>query len=250
MIDSASSQQVESLSGDLEAARALFAVGDYNDVLSLIEPIISDEEASVSDRCDALRLRACVESERGQWVGCLGTLKDAAPLIDLMPADKRAKFYGQRALAHRNVGEVDAALVDYEEARYWAKKAGDQQTEASVRNNLAKIYSDVGRGEEAIVEVDAAIKIATERQDEINLGRYYDMKAQVLIIRSEYEAAIENGKRAVGLLGHLSDTHTALIEARSTYSRALIGLAALYLEHPDPVAGYCARRDAAKLIST
>lgn len=250
MITTTFSHETLKSTNDLETARALFAVGDYDDVLALVTPIIDDSGTNPADKCSALRLQACVETERKQYGESLETLAKAGHLIDEVSPDMRAKFFGQRGLAKRNLGNIDAALVDYAAARHWACEAGDKHTEAGVRNNLAKIYSDVGRFEEAIIEVDIAIQIALRLQDDISLGRYYDLKAQILSGKKFYAESLGCSKKALALLVGLPGSHPALIEARVTHGRILIALGGTYLEQPDPIGTYCAMRDAAKLLPT
>ena len=228
---------------ELEVARALYAVGDYGDVLKIVEPLLSRETDALS-RFTACQLKACVHSERQEWVECVETLRVSGPLVDLMPADLRAKYHGQRALAHRNLNQTDAALLDYEAAREAAFEAGDEQILASVRNNLAAMYGHQKRLEEAILEADAAIRIALRLGDDINLGRYYDNKAQLMIAGKRYAEALTFSKKAMALLA----SHPAGREARFTYGLALIGVGTGYLDDPKSVEQFRARHDAAKSI--
>lgn len=230
---------------DIEAARALFAAGDYGDVLKVVTPVLARPNVDAESRFAALLLKACVEFSLQQHEESLATLKVAGLLLDQMPPELKGKFYGQRAVAHRNLDEIDDALIDYEEARFWARKIKDEQTEASVRNNLAKIYSDLDRFDEAIIEVDAAIKIATRSQDEISLGRYYDNKAHILIDHQHFPEALTYSKKAIALLA----SHPSGEEARSTHGLAMVCLGATYLdEKPKSISSYRARHNAAKII--
>lgn len=239
----ASSTIDRELTPELELARAFYAVGDYDDVLQTVEPLLNRELDPLS-RFTACQLKACVHSERQQWLECLDVLRVSGPLIDEMPADLRAKYYGQRALAHRNLNNADAALVDYEGARDAAIESGDERIVASVRNNLATMYGHEKRINEAIREVDAAVKIATRSGDDLNLGRYYDNKAQLLVAAKRYAEALTYSRKAMALLVN----HPAGHEARHTHGLALIGVGAGYLEEPKSVEQFRARHDAAKMI--
>lgn len=228
---------------ELEIARALFANGDYDDVLKVVEPLLLRQLDALS-KFGACQLKACVHSERQEWQECLDVLRVSGPLIDDLPADLRAKYHGQRALAHRNLNQTGAAILDYEAARDAALDAGDELILAGVQNNLAAIYGRENRFDEAIAEVDAAIRIATRLGEEISLGRYYDNKAQVLIMAKRYSEALTYSKKAVALLLN----HPAGQEARFTHGLALIGVGAGYLDEPKSIEQFRARHDAAKMI--
>lgn len=229
---------------ELETARALYAAGDYDDVLRVVEPIIARDGVDAITRFGACQLKACVQSQRGEWRDSLETLKLTAPLVDHLPPELRAKFFGQRALAHRNLNQLADSLIDYEAARFYAQEVGDDQSEANVRNNLAKIYADEGRVDDALMEVDAAIKTAIRTRDDISLGRYYDTKAQILIGAKRYAEALTSSKKAVALLS----SHPSGAEARTTHGIAMVGAGSRFLKKPETLREFRARRDAAKLV--
>lgn len=229
-----------------EAARASFDLGDDDEVIGLIRsalPLLAGTE----ERFKALLLMACSEWRKGWAKQSLQTLRKAAVLFDEMPARLKGRFHGQRAVAYSRLKNHDAALLDLESAKFWAEEADDQEEIAIARNNLAKQYSDVGRFEEAIIEVDAAIGHAQRYENDHLLGQFCDMKAQILIKNNQFEEALEFSERAMSLLG----SHPGLMtEARETHGRALIGLGATYLAQNDPIASLRARRRAAELLPT
>lgn len=234
----------ESLSLNLEVARSCFAAGDYADANAAADSVLSEHGLSDEHRIGALMMKACVYSQTGRDADCLEILRILGPQIDNAPAKQRAHFYGQRAYMNVKSGCVDAALVDYEAARFFAREAGDDLAEARIRNNLAKQYSNVGKFDEAITEVDAAIVCAKRLSDETLLGNFYDQKAQILSAHQHYAEALRFSERAISLL----KDHPTLLEARATHGRALIALGASFLGEPETVEGFCVRRAAAKSI--
>lgn len=231
-------------SGALEIGRALFTNGDYKETISVVEQIILGDGVDVESRFAAYLLKASSQSELGCYLASLETLRDAGPFLDDATARQKASFFGQRAHVNIKLNRDNGPLVDYEAARHWAQEADDELIEARVRNNLARVYSKSDRFVDAIVEVDAAIRIVTRLNDQINLGRFYDQKAQILLDHDHYAESVACGKKALGFLGD----HPAALEARLTLGRALIKLGATYLEQPDPLDTFCAKRDAAKSI--
>lgn len=228
-----------------EMARACFDLGDDDEVIITIRaalPSLTDPQ----ERFKAYLLMACSEWRKGWVKQSLQTLSKAAPLFDKMPPKLKGRYHGQRAVVHSRLKKRDAALMDLEAAKFWAEQAGDEEEIAIARNNLSKQYSDAGRFEEAITEVDAAIGFARACSDNRLLGQFYDMKAQILVKQERFEEALEFSEKAMFLL----ESHPTVTEARETHGRALIGLGASYLVQDDPVATVKARRSAAELIPT
>lgn len=225
------------LSGALAVARDRYVAGDYCGAISLCESGLANN-ATQTERLGLLLLKAYCESEIGEYEHSLETLKIAGPLIDDAGAGHRAKFHGQRAYARVKMGRQDESLVDYEAARFWAQEACDVTTEATVRNNLAKVYSGLGRFGEAVDESDSAIGIAVRLNDPILLGRFYDQRARILNEHGQHNEALSFSEKALRLLVH----HPTVAEARMTHGTALIGIGKSYLDGPDMVENFRIRR--------
>lgn len=240
--DKASDDVVPALSG-IEMARELFISGDYAAAISAALPLTQPGNPTPT-RIAALLLQASAESELGSYSDSRSTLETLSPLIEYGTARQQAHFYGQRAHVHRKTGNIDAALTDYEGARVWAIASEDDSTIARIRNNLAKIYSEVGRFDEAGKESDEAIAIARRLGENVLLGRYYDQRAQILIDQRAYPEALGYSEKAMDLLSE----SPALVEARTTHGRVLIGLGGQYLESEDPLATFKAKHSAVKML--
>ena len=221
----------------LTRARALYDDGRYFECSSetrRLLRLLKDE----SDRLRAMLLLASSEWELGRRDECLQIMVEAGSLLDNAPVQLKGKFYGQRALLYRNAGELDRSLIDYEEARFWARAARDLEVEARVRNNLAKVYSDLGRLDDALREVNCAIEIAVGLNETILAGRFTDMKAQILFAHRKYEQSLSTSVTSLNLLrGHPAES-----EARETHDKTFNQLAADYLRTDDPVEKFSLRR--------
>ena len=228
----------------IEIARSLYFAGDYDAAIEEAEILIAS--GGIAERVGGLLLKACIQSERDQFSECLDTLKVAGPLIDQASAKSRAAFYGQRAFARVKTGRKKDALIDYEAARVYAQESGDQLAEATVRNNLARIYGQCERFDDAITESDSAILMFRKLNERIHLGRAYDQRAQILNNEGLYSEAITWSEKALSILG----THPASAEAKMTHGVALIGLGESYLDHPDPVENFRTRRAMVNMINT
>lgn len=225
-----------------EHARALYFDGRHEE--ALIEAGVLCLSPEPLERLSGLLLRACIQSERNEFSESLDTLKIAGPLIDNAPAKSKAAFYGQRAFNRVKVGRKNPALLDYEAARVYALEGNDELSVIAIRNNLAKVYSDVGRYDDAINESDAAIHLARKLNERIYLGRCYDQRAQILNDHKLYGEAVTWSEKALALLG----SHPASAEARLTHGRALIGVGESYLHHDDPVHNFRVRRECVNSI--
>ena len=197
-----------------------------------------ESAVDITTDVSALLYQTCACTERGEYKKALSILSEM--VIDSAAPRIKWSFYHQRALAHSRTGNQDAALIDYTAARDWARESGEDICQARTQNNLAKLYSEVGRLDEALEEVNCAIKIATRVSDQSLLGRFTDQKAQILLEHDQLSEAVDTARRAVGLL-ELHGNETTLSEARETYGKALIRYGILNLNRIDPVRSHAAK---------
>lgn len=220
-----------------DTARALYDDGKYKEAIKKADSVLNGD-APESIKLKVLHTKGAALWEIGQSDACFALLAEAGPLIDRAEPRSRASFFGQRALLFRSAGRLDDAMVDYEEARFWAQEAGDQQIEARVRSNLAKVYTELGRFEEANKESDAAIALAESLGEIVLAGRFYDLKAQNLVDQEKYGDALTCSLEAINRL----DNHPSGAEARTTHAKALDAAIKDYLSATDTVDTFRLRR--------
>lgn len=214
----------------LSLARALYDDGCYR------ESIVESRRVLGTAVDNTIRLRALLLTANSYWAlgeheAAWGELAEAAPLVETVAPEWRGRFYGTRAVVYRKAGKYDEAAIDYEAARYYAAESGDRECEARALNNIAKLNSDLGRYGEAIDQVNRAIKLATELNETILVGEFYDLKAQIHLDHGEYEKALRSGCEALKRLrGHPSSE-----EAQQTHARALNAAVSMYTSETDPV---------------
>lgn len=244
------SEVVPVVGDGLDLARALLHSGDYEPCIAECRTARLAAHGPVKQMAATL-IEATARFYQGHYGESLKVLEGASGLVDRVAPLQKAKYFAQRAATLRKRNDKkkcdnDAALIDYEAARYWAEDANHDLTLASIRNNLAKMYSEAGRFDEAIAESDGAIETAERLDDNVCLGIFYDQRAQVLIDKKQYSEALNFSDKAMRLLaGHPSET-----EARETHGKALIGLGSCYLETSDPLESLRSRRAAAKIIES
>lgn len=234
---------VKNLGSRMDQARALYDIGDYREC-ALLAGVVRSESSDLETTLSAGILEAVALGEQGEYRNALDVLTEVGGLIDKAPARLKAKYFGQRAYMKGKIGEADSLLIDYEAARTHAIEAGDAVTIATVRNNLAKQYSNAGRLNEAVAESDAAISVARVLCDDVYLGRALDMRAQILVDNGLYEDALEYSEQAIRLL----ENHPSLKEAQTTHGHALIGLGSALLGEPDSIECFYIRRKLIKAV--
>lgn len=230
----------------LGEARALYDCGAFAEAVDAAKTIYQDSEDNEM-RFRAILLASSGESEQRHYATALKTLQLADPLLDEARPVWKANYFCQRAhlKVRLNPKVVDCAVIDYQAAIFYAQEADDSRVEARARNNLARRHSKANRFDDAIREVDAAIRIADRLGERVELGRFYDQKAQILIDHRHFAEATRFSERAISLL----NDHPSQSEARTTYGLALVALGAEFLEQEDPIDTFTSKRQAVKYVS-
>jgi DNA-binding SARP family transcriptional activator len=187
--------------------------------------VTSSEEVSGRDWALLFAWRSSARWLRGDEDGCR---KDAGGAFELATAagDPEALSCAHTALAMLAALEGDRVANDahYLRALDYAVQAGDILQEVRVRNNRGSLYLEQGYFEEAIAELDLALRSA-------DLAGFASFRALALVNRGT----------AKYRLGRLEEAAGDLDEARRQYERlgssdaayALVNLAHVYRERGD-----------------
>jgi DNA-binding SARP family transcriptional activator/Tfp pilus assembly protein PilF len=185
----------------------------------------ADATASERDRALLFAWRSSARWLRGDEDGCR---TDATVAFELATAsgDSEALSCAHTALAMLAALEADRVANDahYLRALDYAVQAGDVLQEVRVRNNRGSLYLEQGFYEEAIAELDLALRSA-------DLAGFASFRALALVNRGSAQLR----------LGHLEEAVYDLEEARRQYERlgssdaayALVNLAQVYRERGD-----------------
>lgn len=211
-------------------ARALFDAGDFSGAI----------EASETD-LEGLLTKAASLYDAGRHAEGRKIVELAGPLIDDAEPRLKACFYGQRAAFDAKLGNKDNVRVDYEAAKYWSEQSDDEIRHASARNNMAKQHADAGETEEAFEESRVAISTAERLGEHAYTGRFLDQRAQILLHLGQFAEAVDVARRAVDLL-EKHGNETTLMEAQTTYGKALVQLGSTYLTD-NSIEGYLVRKE-------
>jgi len=208
----------EGLSGDerdfcdVELARAYWHCGEKDEVKAILE--------CVQPQTDEIRfawglMRSIAEPQHKR---ALSFLKAIDHLVDQAEPLDRGKFYCQRGYLHRRLKKRDKAIEDYTAATIWYEQAKDLVRVARMKNNLANIYKDAKRFDDAHESVDAAISGLSGDL----LAQAYDTKAGIYLAEQNYVMAEKFSAKSISLLGQ--DRRELLAESLITMAQALAGL--------------------------
>lgn len=177
---------------------------------------------SVTPSSDATRFLKALNAsifEPANLAESLASLTGVENLIDLVPDLYKAKFYNQRAWLKRRLKRTDAAIVDYETARYLFEQADAPRYLAASTNNLAALLIDTKRFEDAHKAVDVAIRMLP-KSDALYLAQVYDHKAQILLAERRNDEAEHYARQSVSLLTE-TEHRAVLADSLITHAKAL-----------------------------
>lgn len=124
-------------------------------------------------------------------------LSQSEVLVESVSVSRQGRFYNQSALALKDLGEYDRAILQFDRAIYCFEMSGEDELRGMVYNNLARTYSFSGNYTRAHESVDAAIKLATKRE---YLAQWSDQKANCYLDEGRPELALNELNKALALL--------------------------------------------------
>lgn len=197
-------------------ASSYWAIGEVKEARILIrafEPV-----------SDAVRFIVGLNSsiyETSKYKRSLAYLTAIQNLVDQVLPLWRGKFFLQRGWLMRRLGKIDAAILDYESARFWFQEAESSRYVAAAVNNLAGLLSDANRFSDAHAALDSAINLLSP-SDVLYQAQIYDQKAQTYNAEGAYRKGIQCAERAVALLS-ASENAAVFVESLITYAESLTG---------------------------
>jgi tetratricopeptide (TPR) repeat protein len=166
---------------------------------------------------------AVVEFSERRYDSVLELLEEAAPLVEASRNDYlKGCFHNHRAVTFRTLADAgpdaamrDRALVEYDAASYHFDQAGHTRYHAHTENNLAVLFNDVGRHDEAHRRHARARLLFAALKDTASVAQCDDTLARILTAEGRLEEAERAAASAVrGLEG--GDRQALLAEALTT----------------------------------
>jgi tetratricopeptide (TPR) repeat protein len=142
----------------------------------------------------------------------------------------KGKFHGEYALLLKNIGAsghseefFDRALMQFTAASVELEQIGQVRGLSVVENNLALLFAQLERFEEAHDHLDRAISIVTKLNDKGIRAQFEDSRARVFLSQGRLEQAEKTASSAVKFLRE-GDQQSNLAAALTTHAVALARL--------------------------
>jgi tetratricopeptide (TPR) repeat protein len=170
----------------------------------------------------ALIRLAVIENSSKHHEAALALLEEAAPPVEASGSDAlRGCFHTERAIAFRalanagDAGMLDRAFVEYAAASYYYEQAGHTRYQAFTENNLAMLFNNAGRYEEAHEHLARARPLFASLKDSHSVAQSDDTLARVLTAEGRFDEAEAAALSAVRGL-EAGDRQALLAEALTT----------------------------------
>jgi tetratricopeptide (TPR) repeat protein len=192
-------------------------------------------DSDVELRALALLRSALIEKITHRYSDALRIHTEAAPLFQgIENHSLKGNFHNEFAIVLRNLGAVenrkdyiDRALIEYAAASYHFQQAGHTRYQACVENNLAFLYSTIGKVADAHDHLDRAQMLFTRLKDEVHLAQVDETRARLMLVEGRLVSAEKLSRRAVRTL-EKGDELSLLAEALTTHGTSLARL-----QHPE-----------------
>jgi tetratricopeptide (TPR) repeat protein len=139
----------------------------------------------------------------------------------------------QAAVAHqaagvvlRDFGDISEAIKEFEDARRFARKAGNLDRESDILGSLGVAWVLAGQTRRGLSVLDTLLR----RSDGVSAGRILIRRANALLVLGRNAQALQDAQGAVGLLSNAGDL---VWEARALHHRAAAYFAVGDIEHAD-----------------
>lgn len=112
----------------------------------------------------------------------------------------KGDFYNHCGIAFQELGKKDAALEQFELARFYHRKSRHQIYLGTVENNLAQLYKKEKNFSKSHQAIDNATKIFKKIKDKTREGFSLDTKAQIYFAEKKYAQGLQTVEKAIQIL--------------------------------------------------
>lgn len=203
--------------GELDVARQL-----YTEAMARLDEEDADLKASAVVRS------AIVEVRAHRLNVALSILTTAGELFEATSSHLlRGCFHNELAVVLKNLANTESrsdylerALMEYAVASFHFEQAGHARYQGVVENNLAMLFLQVHKFDEAHEHLDRAQALYTELDDNIHLAQVEESRARVLLAEGAIPKAAKIAHAAILVL-EKGDQESSLAEALITHGVAL-----------------------------
>jgi tetratricopeptide (TPR) repeat protein len=194
-----------------ELARGAWREGNFENALLIIRSVLS-EEMSPQVAAECYSAEAGFLADLGDFRGSLESLRRMAPFLEYADIRIQGTFYNARGRAHKNLGDIDAAITDYTGALAFWQECGDRDYLGAVSINIAELYLKLGDLKQADLNVDRAIEVLPRGSE--YLCNAYDTKAKILLENGQFVKALGLIEEALDLAGDHGEWQKRFKETR------------------------------------
>lgn len=181
-----------------ELAKGAWREGSLDNALLLIREVLA-EEMSPTVAAECYSTEAAILADLGDFNASLESLAKMAPFLDAADIRIQGTFYNARARAHKNLGDIDSALMDYAGAAAYWQLCGDRNYEGAASINVAELYLALGDLLKAVQNIDHALAVLPQSSE--YLCNAYDTKAKILLTDGQVVKASGLIEKALELAG-------------------------------------------------
>lgn len=206
--------------------------GAFDDARVILQNVLNQLGNTESEvKALALLRSAIIERSTNRLNDALRNFMEAAPIFEKCRNHVlKAKFHNEFAnvlnllsVAEHREDYVDRALIEYTAASFHFEQAGHTRYQAGVENNLAFLFSTIGKLPEAHEHLVRAQALFTTLKDSGHLAQVDDTRAKILL-REGRAAEAEKLVRAAVRTLERGGEQSLLAEALTTHGMALARL--------------------------
>ena len=207
--------------------------GDLDTADLLLDGIIA-EGMTPAVAVRVLIAKAAFRAERLDYEGSLKTLEQAAQFFDAADLHFQGAFHNQRARAHKELGNSDAAFTDYFAAEACWEITGDPEY-GKLLLNMSGLYLRIGDTVNARQYIEKAVPVLVETEHYC-LCQGYNTFANIELADGHIEKAINLIQRALDLVGENQIWRNTLLETKDAINAKIRELSgALHTVNVDTV---------------
>ena len=144
----------------------------------------------------------------------------ALGFVDRLPAAEQAEVFEEVAIAGYTVGRLEEAMPAIDAAIAILSRLGDIEAVGRCTRILSRLYWFAGDGVPAIDKAREAVAILEPLGESSELARAYSAVSQLAMLSEDGEQSLLWGERAIQLATKLGDDSTARTRARQHPERA------------------------------
>jgi CheY-like chemotaxis protein/tetratricopeptide (TPR) repeat protein len=216
----------------IDLAYCYWREGGFDDARVILQEALSRASDLDAESLALGVLRSgIVEQSAKRLHDSLKLYADNFALFEPLESDAlKGKFHHEFAIVLRDLGVaeqrqdyLDRALIEFSAASVYFERANLSRHQACVENNLAMLYSTIGKFLEAHERVDRAQALFTSLKDTVHCAQVDDTRARVLIAQGEFLKAEKLINGAVRVLEEGGE-QALLAEALTTRGIVLAGI--------------------------